>query len=171
MQKAAQAYIQTQVTTTNQGDLLILLFDGCIKFLKQAKERIAAKDYAQKGILISRALDILTELQSTLKPQVNAPLVENLQQLYFFCSTRLLAANMKMDQGIVDEVIGILTSIRGAFAQINTPQFAPKEPVSAQASRNFNVVPMQPQNQNAAPNATPQHRALAAYAQANKDSA
>ena len=170
MQKAAQAYIQTQVTTTTQGDLLILLFDGCIKFLRQAKERMAAKDYAQKGILISKALDILAELQGTLKPQADNSLVNNLKQLYLLCSTKLLSANLHMSQDMVDEVINILISIRGAFAQINTPEHSPREQVSAQSSRNLSHVPMQPQGQGlapmAGPTAMPQHRAMAAYAQA-----
>ena len=58
MHKAAQAYLQTQVTTTSQGELLLLLYDGAIKFLTQAKERMAARDMAGKGVLISKALDV-----------------------------------------------------------------------------------------------------------------
>lgn len=119
MQSAARSYFQTQVATTTQGDLLIMLFDAALKFLRQAKEKIAAKDYAKKGILISKALDILSELQGTLNAQKGGELAERLQKLYFFCSTRLLAANLKMDATKIDEVVHILTGLRDAFNEAN----------------------------------------------------
>ncbi|NDY57373.1 flagellar export chaperone FliS [Desulfovibrio sulfodismutans] len=119
MQTAAKAYLKTQVNTTSQGDILLLLYEGAIKFLGQAKEKIAARDYAQKGILISRALDILAELQSSLNAQKGGTLAENLQKLYFICSTKLLQANLKMDTAIIDEVMKILAGLRDAFRAAN----------------------------------------------------
>jgi flagellar protein FliS len=119
MQSAARSYFQTQVATTTQGDLLIMLFDAALKFLRQAKEKIAARDYAQKGILISKVLDILSELQGTLNAQKGGELADRLQKLYFFCSTRLLAANLKMDVAKIDEVMHILTGLRDAFNEAN----------------------------------------------------
>lgn len=120
MQSAARTYFQTQVATTTQGDLLIMLFDAALKFLRQAKEKIEEKNYAQKGILISKALDILSELQGTLNTQKGGELADRLQKLYFFCSTRLLAANLKMDITKIDEVMHILTGLREAFYEANT---------------------------------------------------
>ncbi|MDR3044225.1 MAG: flagellar export chaperone FliS [Desulfovibrio sp.] len=123
MQKAAHAYLQTQVTTTTQGELLLLLYDGAIKFLNQAKEKIAERDYAGKGILISKALDIVNELDASLNLEKGGELAENLHKLYFYCSTRLLNANLKMDVAFIDEVIKILAGLRGAYGQIvNTPE-------------------------------------------------
>jgi len=162
MQKAAQAYLQTQVTTTTQGDILIMLFDGAVKFLRQAKESMAAKDYAKKGILISKALDVLAELQASLNPQKGGEIAENLRKLYLMCSTKLLMANMKMDQTLVDDVIKTLTGIRDAFAQINTPEFAPTAPAPVQASRQGAPIPIN--TGAAAPSAgAPAHKAFAAY--------
>lgn len=123
MQKAAQAYFQTQVTTTTQGELLLLLYDGAIKFLTQAKDKIAERDYAGKGILISKALDIVNELDGSLNMEKGGELAQNLHKLYFYCSTRLLNANLKMDVTFIDEVIKILSGLRGAYGQIvNTPE-------------------------------------------------
>ncbi|BFR49249.1 flagellar export chaperone FliS [Nitratidesulfovibrio sp. HK-II] len=123
MQKAAQAYLQTQVTTTTQGELLLLLYDGAIKFLTQAKDKIAERDYAGKGILISKALDIVNELDASLNMEKGGELAQNLHKLYFYCSTRLLNANLKMDVSFIDEVIKILSGLRGAYGQIvNTPE-------------------------------------------------
>ncbi len=118
MLKAAQAYFQTQVNTTSQGQLLLMLYDGGIKFLKQAKVKMAERDYAQKGILISKAIDVISELDSSLNIQRGGEVAQNLHNLYFFCNTRLLQANLRMDQQLVDEVIKVLSGLREAFAQI-----------------------------------------------------
>ncbi len=118
MSKAANAYLTTQVTTTSQGQLLVMLYDAGIKFLKQAKEYMIAKDYAKKGILISRAMDIITELASSLNKDKGGQIAENLQSLYTFCNIRLAKANMKMDTKMLDDVINILSNIRDAYSQI-----------------------------------------------------
>ncbi|EKO39422.1 MAG: flagellar biosynthetic protein FliS [Solidesulfovibrio magneticus str. Maddingley MBC34] len=119
MQSAVKNYLQTQVSTTTQGDLVIMLYDAALKFLHRAKERIAEKNYAQKGILISKALDILSELQGSLNVNKGGDLAERLQKLYFYCSSRLLTANLKMDVTKIDEVVGILNGLREAFVEAN----------------------------------------------------
>ncbi len=118
MHKAAQKYLATQVTTTDQGQLLIMLYDAAIKFLNQSKAMIDEKNYAQKGILISKALDIISELASSLNKDKGGDLADSLNQVYLYCNTRLLMANLKMDKGIIDEVIKILSGVRDAYAQI-----------------------------------------------------
>lgn len=118
MMKGAKAYLTTQVTTTTQGDLLLMLYDAAIKFLKQAKIKVAERNFAQKGILISRAIDIISELAESLNKEKGGDLARNLNNLYFYCSTRLAKANLKMDPALIDEVIGILSGLRSAFAQI-----------------------------------------------------
>lgn len=130
MHKAAQKYLATQVTTTDQGQLLILLYDAAIKFLNQAKLMIDEKNYAQKGILIAKALDILSELASSLNKDKGGELADSLNQLYFYCNTRLLMANLKMDKAIIDEVVKIISGVRDAYAQIiKDGAAAPDSPV------------------------------------------
>ena len=123
MLKARQAYFQTQVTTTSQGELVVLLYGGAIKYLHLAKEKMEAKDFAEKGILISKALDIIQELDASLNMEQGGEISVNLHSLYVFAQKQLLQANLKMDTKIVDEVIAMLTSLREAFAAIiNTPE-------------------------------------------------
>lgn len=123
MRQAAKAYFETQVITTSQGQILIMLYDGAIKFLNMAKERMEAKDYAGKGKLISSAIDVINELASSLNAEKGGDLAANLNELYFYCNKRLFMANSRMDQGMIDEVIKILSGIRSAYAQIiDTPE-------------------------------------------------
>jgi flagellar protein FliS len=118
MQRAATAYFQTQVTTTSQGGLLVMLYDAAIKFLNQSKEALAANDMAKKGIGISKALDVLNELSSTLNMEKGGNLSQNLHSLYIFCTNHLVRANLKKDAQMIDEVIKILSSLRSAYAEI-----------------------------------------------------
>lgn len=123
MKTAAQAYFSTQVSTTSQGQLLIMLYEGCIKFLNQAKTSIEEKDVAKKGMLITRAMDIINELDSSLNAEAGGEIAKNLHELYYFCNTRLLKANLLMDTGCIDEVIKIIDGVRDAYAQIiDTPE-------------------------------------------------
>lgn len=123
MNKAAQAYFQTKVGTTDQGELLLLLYDGALRFLQQARDKMLANDYAAKGILITKVIDIVNELSNSLNMEQGGVLAENLNNLYFLCTTRLLQANLKMSVGDLDSVTGILSGLRSAYAEIlHTPE-------------------------------------------------
>lgn len=134
--KAAQAYFQTKVSTTDQGQLLLLLYDGALNFLQQARVKMLEKDYAAKGILISKVIDIVSELANTLNLEKGGTLAENLNNLYFLCTTRLLQANLKMNVEQLDSVTSILSGLRSAYAQIiNTPE---AQKVAAQIATKIN---------------------------------
>lgn len=118
MLKAAKAYLATQVSTSSQGDLLLMLYDTAIRHLHQAIEKIRAGDVAGKGVLISKAINIVSELQECLNKERGGEISKNLFQLYFYCNTRLLTGNLKMNTEMLEEVITILSGLRQAFAQI-----------------------------------------------------
>ncbi len=115
MNSALNSYKQTQVETVGQGEIVVLLYDGAIRFLNQAKERIEKKDFAGKGTAISRALDIIAELDSSLNMEKGGEVAVNLHSLYLFASTTLLKANMKLDIGMIDHVIHMLSELKYSF--------------------------------------------------------
>ena len=146
MQRAASAYLQTQVTTTNQGDLVVMLYDGALKFLHQAKVYLAANDMAKKGIALSKALDVINELDNTLNMEKGGSLADNLHGLYLFCSSRLVKANLKKDPAMIEDVIRVLTGLRAAYAQILTLPEA--QAAAQQAAANLRataILPPRPQ--------------------------
>ncbi|WP_419780393.1 flagellar export chaperone FliS [Maridesulfovibrio sp.] len=137
MHKAAQAYLSTQVHTTSKGELLLMLYDAAIKFMKQAKVKIDEKDYAAKGILISKAIEVISELTASLNKEKGGELAENLSRLYIFCNTRLLQANLKMDTQKIDEVIKIIDGIASAYREIiPTEEAQAAVPLQTTASAN-----------------------------------
>lgn len=118
MANPARAYLTTQVETTTQGELLIMLYEAAIKFLKRAKMEIDNKDYAKKGIYISKAMAIIHELSESLNKEKGGEITPKLASLYQFCTSQLVKANIRMDTRMVDEVIKILDGLRSAYAQI-----------------------------------------------------
>jgi flagellar protein FliS len=170
MQKGAQAYFSTHIATTDQGQLLLMLYDGALKFLAQAREKMLARDVAGKGVLISRTIDIVNELAASLNMEKGGTLAENLNNLYFLCTARLLRANAKLDVESLDSVVDILSGLRKAYAQIvNTPE---AQAAAAQISARQNPqeadmakrnVPVMNRNMPAPPAAMGRLQAQAAY--------
>lgn len=166
MNKAANAYFQTKVSTTDQGQLLIMLYDGALRFLAQAREKIIAKDYAGKGVLISKVIDIINELSSSLNMEKGGSLATNLNNLYVLCTARLLQANLKMNLESLDSVVQILSGLRSAYAQIlDTPEArsAANEISNKMQPRGSSMKTAQPLMTGAPSTPAPRGRAQAAY--------
>lgn len=118
MYRAASAYFQTQVTTTSQGELVIMLYDAALKALIQAKKGLEANNMAAKGLAITKAMDILNELDSSLNMEKGGSLSANLHGLYLFCTNHLVKANIQKSIPMVDDVYKILSGLRSAYAEI-----------------------------------------------------
>lgn len=149
MSNPARAYLSTQVETTTQGELLLMLYEAAIKFLKRAKIEIEKKDYAQKGIYISKAMDVIGELADSLNKDKGGEITENLCSLYMFCNIHLAKANIRMDTQKIDEVIKIISGIHAAYAQV-VPQVekgaaaAGAKRTTASAAQATPTAPVQP---------------------------
>ncbi len=117
MNNAMNSYKQTQFSTIGRGDLVIALFDGAIRFLDQAKVKIMEKDVIAKGNLISKAIDILSELDATLNMQQGGEVAKGLHQLYNLCIKNLFMANLKLDISIIESTQENIKSLRSAFSE------------------------------------------------------
>ena len=115
-----EAYKEASITTQNKGRLIVMLYDGAIKFLKQAIRDIEAKDYAAKGRSIQKAQDIILELNTVLDLEVGGEVASNLRSLYNFMSTHLTQANIKCDAQMVREVILILDELNQGWRAITS---------------------------------------------------
>jgi flagellar protein FliS len=136
MANPAKAYLATQIETTTQGELLLMLYEAAIKFLKRAKREIDNRDYAKKGIYISKAMAIIHELAESLNKEKGGDITPKLSQLYMFCTTQLVKANIRLDNRMIDDVIKILDGLRSAYAQIvpiHDGKAAPGDTVSKSA--------------------------------------
>ena len=77
-------YKQTQITTANQGKLIVMLYDGAIKFLNIALDNMSPKTYDVVNNNIIKAQDIITELLLSLNMDEGGEISQNLFNLYMY---------------------------------------------------------------------------------------
>ncbi|KIL40655.1 flagellar biosynthesis protein FliS [Gordoniibacillus kamchatkensis] len=108
-------YLRTQVNTASPGELTLMLFNGAIKFMKQANESIQKKNYEAKHENIIRATDIFDELLITLNYKYD--ISKNLSALYIFIKDKLHEANMKLNLESLQVAIRLTTELRDTWAE------------------------------------------------------
>lgn len=113
-----KAYKDTTITTQSKGRLIVLLYEGAIKFMNQAIKELDAGNYSAKGHYINRAQDIINELNVVLDRNTGGEISENLSKLYCFMNTRLSQANVKRDPQMIREVISIMEELNQGWKTI-----------------------------------------------------
>ncbi|MFM8314408.1 MAG: flagellar export chaperone FliS [Deltaproteobacteria bacterium] len=116
-QKTLQSYRNTEILTANKEAILILLYEGAIRFLKQAIQATEKKDLPEKGRLIGRVQDIVNELRATLNHKEGGELATSLDTLYLFITDRLMIGNQDNDTQKLNEALGILATLHEAWQQ------------------------------------------------------
>ena len=112
-----QRYLETQVMTASRERLLLMLYDGALRFSEQARQAIASKDLERSHQSLIQAQRIVIELWGALSPQADAELAKNLGNLYGFVYLRLVHANVQKDPVALEEAVRILTTLRQAWAE------------------------------------------------------
>ncbi len=108
-------YLKTQVTTVDGGKLVVLLYEGAIKFLLKAQEGIQANDTVKRHNNIIKSIDIIEELKNALDFNQGGEIARALYALYLFMHRHLMSANIKNDSQMIQEVINILSSLKEAW--------------------------------------------------------
>ena len=113
-----KSYQETTVTTQNKGRLVVMLYEGAIKFLKKAVQELENKNYEAKGNYINKAKDIINELNAVLDMDANPEMAMNLRKLYLFMGRQLSEANIKKDAQMISEVITLLEELNQGWKAI-----------------------------------------------------
>lgn len=104
--------LDAQTSRATPVELVLLLTDGLLDELARVRGHIVGKRYEQKANSIDKCCEIINGLSSSLDFDQGGDVVGNLASLYDFCSARLQGAGISMDPAMVDEVVGVLTTIR-----------------------------------------------------------
>jgi len=110
-----QQYQQQQVYTAPPDKLLLMLFDGAIRFCKLAKKAVENKNVEESHHYLTKAEDILVELMSSLN--MDYEVSSNLYSLYDYLYRQLVEANLKKNGALLDEVLEFLTELRQIWAE------------------------------------------------------
>ena len=110
------AYQQNSVTTASPGEVTLMLYNGCLKFIKQATLAIEDNNFQDKNTNIQKAQKIITELMITLNMDIE--ISQNMSVMYEYMNHRLTEANVKNDASILKEVEGLVVEFRDTWKQV-----------------------------------------------------
>lgn len=122
--RGADAYRRTDVETRSPMELVIMLYDGALRFVGEAREAIDRKDVKARTDATRRALDIVTELQNTLNLEQGGDIALELDRLYSYVLAKLLEVT-RGDAIAADEVLKLLGMLREGWSQAQTTTPAP----------------------------------------------
>src|SRR5699024_2936219 len=108
--KRNQAYQNNAVNTASGGELTLMLYNGCLKFVKQAKKELENENFEAKNTNIQKAQKIIRELMLTLDRKVE--ISNQMLPLYEYMNHRLTEANIQNVPEPLDEVVSFLTEFR-----------------------------------------------------------
>lgn len=138
MRNAHNEYQSNNVETADPRQLIVMLYEGAIKFLDKALLAIEDyKKYDEANQNIIRAQDIITELMVSLDMDRGGEIANNLLSIYSYMKKELLEANVNKEKKGVEQVIKMLTELKEAWEQMES---APKVAPQPQASKNTGFV-------------------------------
>lgn len=111
-------YQKAQVTTASKEKILLMLYEGAIRFVKQARTAMQNNQIAQKGTYISKCTAILSELMATLDHKASQDIAQDLERLYVFMIDKLIEGNMKNDESCLVSVENILNTLYIAWKDV-----------------------------------------------------
>ncbi len=108
-------YKEQKILTAKPEKLTLMLYEGIIKFLKQAKIFMKQKNIEKTHTAMVRAQDIITELNVTLN--MDYEVSKGLASLYDFMTNRLVEANISKDTNMINEVLEIAEGMRDTWKE------------------------------------------------------
>jgi len=111
-----QSYQTNAVQTASPGELTLMLYNGCLRFIKLARKAIEEKNVEEKNTNLLKAQKIIQELMVTLN--MDYDVAKNMMTMYDYMYRRLMEANVKNDLTILEEVEGYVTEFRDTWKQV-----------------------------------------------------
>ena len=114
----ANAYLRTKVMTASPGELRLMLLDGALRFAQLMRDGLENTDHEKIYEGSSNCRAIVTELITSLKPEVDPKLCERLNSIYTYIYSRLVEAMSEKSIEILDEVLGLLEYERETWSML-----------------------------------------------------
>jgi flagellar protein FliS len=117
-----KAYKDVQIESVAHGgrgaELTVMLYDGILEALGQARIFMERKDYRDCGRQCSKALTIIAGLRETLDFEHGEPVASNLLSFYNVITSKIIGAQTRRDHGLLEEAAVLVRSVREAWAQL-----------------------------------------------------
>lgn len=119
----ARTYQTQSVVTAGPGQLILMLYDGALRFMTIAKEAFDGYDGSPRRIEqintnLIKAQNIISELRASLNHEIGGEYAKNLDRLYDYYLRRLFEANVRKDAKPLIEVEGLVRTLRDGWAEM-----------------------------------------------------
>jgi len=135
MENHIEQYRRTQVSGMTQKELILMLYNGAIRFLTEAKGAIGEERYDKSCAKLDRARKVVLHLYSTLNMEAGQ-LANDLAALYSFVVEQICVANARRETAAVDSCINILSTVKEAWEQLPDQEKSNNQPVTGLPSEN-----------------------------------
>lgn len=111
-------YKKTQVSTADRGQLVVMLYEGAIRFINTAIDKMHFSTYDLVNTNLQKAMEIISELRASLDHKAGGELAGRLESIYVFLNGRIQEANIQKSAAILKEVRGLLEELLAAWKTI-----------------------------------------------------
>ncbi len=120
MKPSINPYLRTKVLTANPQELRLMLYDGCLKFMRSAHQAIGRGDFETSFESVQRAQKIVLELSTSLKHDMAPELCGKLSALYTYVYRLLVEASTTRQAESLDKAIKIIEFERETWTMLMT---------------------------------------------------
>lgn len=112
-------YQQAQIETASPTRLVVLLYDGAIRFCSRALEAMQTKDLVAQNTNLIKAQKIVGELMASLNKETGGEVAENLTRVYIYLLEQLVDANLHDRAESAERALILLRELRESWAEVD----------------------------------------------------
>lgn len=116
--KAQRRYQQAQIENASPARLVVMLYDGAIRFCNQGREAMLEKRLEDQNDALIKAQRIVLELMGALDQETGGEMASNLMRVYTHVLDRLIHANLQDDPATLENATTLLTELRESWAEV-----------------------------------------------------
>jgi flagellar protein FliS len=116
--KQLSVYQQTSIQTASGPKLVVMLYEGAIRFLNRAADDLRNRDLVSKAQSVNRAMAIIQHLQLTLDSQKGQDIARELDRIYTYAISRVLEGSTKLNVSAIEEAVKVLSNLLPAWEEI-----------------------------------------------------
>ena len=129
MYNRSNTYQEIAVQTSSPSKLVVMLYEGAIRFLRQSVTAIQTKDLDTKRQSIDRAVAVVQHLQGTLDMEKGKQVAADLDRLYSYITTRVVEGSGKLQVAPIEEAIKLLTVLLSGWEEVAKKEQEPEHAV------------------------------------------
>ncbi len=113
---ASGAYMGAKAVTSSKEELVLMLFDGAVKFCNMAKIALEKNEFDKVNDNLTKVRDIILEFRNNL--DFKYPVAKDFDNMYAYIYDTLTTANLKKDMELIDEALGRIKTMRETWLEV-----------------------------------------------------